>query len=77
MRIDRLQTGAKGNTMRYEELIQFEPIETVVQLRDADEAEAARRLVSTYVISDEMAEKLTALVFPSCSMTSPPTTKDC
>ena len=50
--------------MRYEELIKFEPIETVVQLRDADEAEAARHLVNTYVISDEMADKLTALVFP-------------
>jgi hypothetical protein len=44
--------------MRYEELIQFDPIETVVQLRDADKVEAARHLVSTYVISDEMAEKL-------------------
>src|SRR5690606_28070553 len=56
--------GAKGDAMRYEELIQFEPIESVVQLRDADEAEAARHLVSTYVISEEMAEQLTALVFP-------------
>jgi len=44
--------------MRYGDLIQFEPIESVVQLRDADEAAAARQLVSTYVISDEMAEKL-------------------
>ena len=50
--------------MRYEDLIQFDPIETVVQLREADEATVAQRLVSTYVISDEMAEKLTALVFP-------------
>lgn len=49
--------------MRYEELIRFDPIEAVVQLRDADEAAAARRLVSSYVISDEMAEKLSALVF--------------
>jgi hypothetical protein len=50
--------------MRYDELIQFDPIETVVQLREADEASTARQLVRTYVISDEMAEKLTALVFP-------------
>lgn len=49
--------------MKYEELIRFDPIEAVVQLRDADEAAAARRLVSSYVISDEMAEKLSALVF--------------
>ena len=50
--------------MKYEELIRFDPIEAVVQLRDADEATAARRLVNSYVISDEMAEKLSALVFP-------------
>ena len=49
--------------MKYKELIQFEPIESVVQLRDADHEESARQLVSTYVISDEMAEKLTELVF--------------
>lgn len=49
--------------MRYAELIQFDPIETVVQLRDADKAAAARRLVSTYVISEDMAEKLVDPVF--------------
>ena len=51
--------------MKYEDLIQFDPIETVVQLRDADEAGAARHLVSSYVISDEMADKLSGLVFHS------------
>ena len=49
--------------MRYEELIQFDPIETVVQLRDADDSTTARHLVSTYVISDEMSEKLVDVVF--------------
>ena len=48
--------------MKYGDLIQFEPIESVVQLRDADEAAAARQLVQTYVISQEMAEKLTGIV---------------
>lgn len=48
--------------MKYGDLIQFEPIESVVQLRDADEADAARQLVRTYVISQEMAEKLTGIV---------------
>ncbi len=57
--------------MKYEDLIQFDPIETVVQLRDADEAEAARRLASTYVISDEMAEKLTTVVFPQLQYDTP------
>ncbi|KKM12037.1 ATPase [Clostridiales bacterium PH28_bin88] len=49
--------------MRYGQLIQFDPIETVVQLRHADEASAARQLVATYVISADMAEKLIDQVF--------------
>lgn len=57
--------------MRYGDLIQFEPIETVVQLRDADEAAAARRLVQTYVISEEMAEKLINLVVPQLQFDQP------
>ncbi len=50
--------------MKYGDLIQFEPIESVVQVRAADEPAAAQRLVKTYVISEEMAKKLVALVFP-------------
>ncbi|MEW6230653.1 MAG: DUF6079 family protein, partial [Bacillota bacterium] len=57
--------------MKYGDLIQFEPIESVVQLRDADEATAARRLVETYVISEEMAEKLTTLVIPQLQFNQP------
>ena len=57
--------------MKYGDLIQFEPIESVVQLRDADEAAAARQLVKTYVISDEMAEKLTNLVIPQLQFDQP------
>ena len=49
--------------MKYGDLVQFDPIESVVQLRSADDAKAAERLVSTYVISDEMAERLSGLVF--------------
>jgi len=57
--------------MKYGDLIQFEPIESVVQLRDADEAAAARQLVETYVISDEMAEKLANLVIPQLQFDQP------
>jgi hypothetical protein len=57
--------------MKYGDLIQFEPIESVVQLRDADEAAAARQLVQTYVISEEMAEKLTSLVVPQLQFDQP------
>jgi hypothetical protein len=57
--------------MKYGDLIQFEPIESVVQLRDADEAAAARQLVRTYVISEEMAEKLINLVVPQLQFDQP------
>ena len=61
-----------GTTMmKYGDLIQFEPIESVVQLRDADEAAAARQLVQTYVISAEMAERLVHLVIPQLQFEQP------
>ena len=57
--------------MKYSDLIQFEPIETVVQLRDADKETTARQLVQTYVISEEMAEKLTGIVVPQLQFDQP------
>ena len=50
--------------MRYRDVVQFEPIDTVVQLRSAEEADAAAQLVATYVVSPHMAEVLTTLVIP-------------
>ena len=57
--------------MTYCDLIQFEPIETVVQLRDADHESAAHRLVATYVVSTEMAEKLAAVLIPQLHFDEP------
>jgi hypothetical protein len=57
--------------MKYSDLIKFEPIETVVQLREADSAADARRLVETFVISDRMAELLSELVFPQMQFSRP------
>src|SRR5690606_15793795 len=57
--------------MKYADLIQFEPIETVVQLRDSDEVDTARQMVRTYVISEEMAEKLTSIVIPQLQFDQP------
>lgn len=57
--------------MKYKDLIQFDPIESVVQLRDADKSAEARHLVSTYVISEEMAERLTQLVIPQMQFECP------
>ncbi len=44
--------------MKYGDLINFDPIETVIELKSAGDADKAKYLVSTYVMSDEMAEKL-------------------
>jgi Family of unknown function (DUF6079) len=57
--------------MKYGDLIQFDPIESVVQLRDANKSSAAQQLVNTYVISDEMAERLSQLVFPQMQFDKP------
>ncbi|GAA6620821.1 hypothetical protein NUACC26_066390 [Scytonema sp. NUACC26] len=57
--------------MKYGDLIQFEPIETVIQLQNASALAEAEQLVSTYVISDEMAEKLLGVVFPNLQFEQP------
>ena len=54
-------------SMRYGDLIQFEPIESVIQLLDADRPNEAKKLVSTYVISDDMAERIAKLIIPQLS----------
>jgi hypothetical protein len=50
--------------MKYGDLIQFDPIDTVVRLLDADDATAARQLVKTFVISDELADRLANVLIP-------------
>ena len=57
--------------MRYGDLIQFEPIESVIQLREADAESEAKNLVETFVISERMAEQLTDLVFPQLQFDKP------
>lgn len=46
----------------YGELIQFEPVNTIVKLHEAAEQERAQQLVSSYVISDKMAVKLADII---------------
>ncbi|AUM01342.1 ATPase [Rhodocyclaceae bacterium] len=53
--------------MRYRDLIQFEPIESVIQLLDANRPDEAKRLVATYVVSDDMAERITRQMIPQLS----------
>ena len=54
--------------MKYSDLIQFEPVESVVKLRQADQRKDAERLVRTYVISDRMADVILQRILPTLSL---------
>ena len=57
--------------MKYKQLIKFDPIETVVQLRDANKSARAKTLTKTYVISKAMAQKLIDVVFRQLQFDEP------
>ncbi|GAP40681.1 DUF6079 family protein [Flexilinea flocculi] len=57
--------------MLYRDLVQFTPIETIIQLRDAEKESTAKSLVQSYVISDAMANKLIDMVFPQLQFERP------
>ncbi|GAP13552.1 hypothetical protein LARV_01307 [Longilinea arvoryzae] len=57
--------------MLYRDLVQFTPIESIIQLRDAEKEPAAKSLVQTYVISDAMANKLVDMAFPQLQFERP------
>ncbi|MDF9408590.1 MAG: hypothetical protein A4E52_01653 [Pelotomaculum sp. PtaB.Bin013] len=48
--------------MKYSDLIHFEPIESVVQLRESNSKEYAFQLLDTYVISERMAESIDEII---------------
>jgi len=55
----------------YRDLISFDPIESVVQLREANTRDKAEALVRSFVISDRMADQLAALVVPQLQFDEP------
>ncbi len=57
--------------MFYKDLVQFTPIETIIQLHDSKEEKIAKSLVQTYVISDAMANKLVDMAFPQIQFDKP------
>ncbi len=57
--------------MYYHELIQFDPIETTVQLIESDDKAKAQELVSTFVISDDMALNITKIAFEQLQFDHP------
>lgn len=57
--------------MKYRDLISFDPIESVVQLRRAADEAEARRLVESYVVSQDMARTLADIVVPNLRYDQP------
>ena len=56
--------------MKYSDLVNFEPIETVIQLEQAESLAAVRQLVQTFVVSNGMSEQLCNLVIPNLQFES-------
>ena len=54
--------------MKYSELISFNPIEDIIQLTSADDADKAREYVKTYMMSDTMAQNLRMAVIDQLQM---------
>lgn len=50
--------------MKYKDLIQFDPIESVIQLRDANQPTEAANLVGSFVISPKMSDRLSGVIIP-------------
>ena len=61
--------------MLYKELVQFDPIEDVIQLRDADKIGSAEKHVKDYVISKRMADQLVNVVIPQLQFEKPQNNK--
>jgi energy-coupling factor transporter ATP-binding protein EcfA2 len=57
--------------MKYSDLVKFEPIETVIELEQANSLAAVRQLVEIFVISTHMAEDLCNLVIPNLQFAVP------
>ena len=57
--------------MLYRDLVQFESLESIIQLLTADQKATAGHLVETYVISDRMADLLRNLVLPNLQIDRP------
>ena len=57
--------------MKYGELVQFDPVESVKVLVEADDLDQAKEDVRTFVISDRMADQLIHVIFPNLQFDDP------
>lgn len=54
--------------MKYNELIQFDPIVSVIELKSADDNIKAKELVRSYVMSDHMADLISVKIFSQLNL---------
>ena len=57
--------------MQYKDLIQFDPLERIIQLTKSGEKKEAQSLISSYVISEMMADRLINIVFKQLQFDEP------
>jgi len=57
--------------LKYSEIINFQPIDSVVQIKDSNDKAKATEYVQTFVISDKLAEDLSDLVIPQLQFEEP------
>lgn len=57
--------------MKYRDLVQFDPVESVKVLVEADDLDQAREDVRTFVISERMADQLVHVIFPNLQFEQP------
>jgi hypothetical protein len=57
--------------MKYSELVNFEPIESIVQLRETTQRDYAYNLLDTYVISERMAEMINEIIIEQLQFIKP------
>ncbi len=57
--------------MKYKELIQFEPIVDIIQLREGNTKENAKQHVNTYVVSEHMKNQFIYEIIPNLNMDNP------
>jgi hypothetical protein len=57
--------------MKYDDLISFEPIDSVKVLKEADDIDGARQDVQTLVVSPRLADQLADVIFPNLNLDEP------
>jgi hypothetical protein len=57
--------------MKFSDVINFQPIESVIQIKDSNDESKAREYVKTFVISDRLSESLSDLIIPQLQFDDP------